>query len=317
MGAMLRKRRQSLKLSVADIEMATKIRGKFLTSLETCDYLALPNDIYSRGFVQCYADFLGLDGATVAMQFQNERGAKPKPTAPKKKAEVKSRRMFITPRLLLAVLSLAIAGGIVAYLSYQFQGLSAAPRLSIISPSSDLVIDGSLTAISGSVAGGADVFVNDSPILVDAAGNFSDKLALQDGVNSIRITAKNRLGKTATITRSILAKVPKIETTPVATADASHPAGTIVGVQVVISIKGAATALIVEVDGKEEFRGTVVDGVVRTYKGTSTVKITTNNAGATSLKITNTIAADKLISPVGASGEIKRGLEFAKDTVIQ
>src|SRR5580704_12303636 len=73
-GRQLKARRQALRLSLAQVELDTKIRGKFLTALESGDYSSLPNDIYSRGFVQHYANHLGLDGEQVAQAYAKERG---------------------------------------------------------------------------------------------------------------------------------------------------------------------------------------------------------------------------------------------------
>src|SRR5882672_7529558 len=73
-GQQLKARRQALRLSLAQVELDTKIRGKFLTALESGNYASLANDIYSRGFVQHYANHLGLNGALVAAEYVKERG---------------------------------------------------------------------------------------------------------------------------------------------------------------------------------------------------------------------------------------------------
>src|SRR5438046_1866585 len=73
-GPLLKKRRAALKLNLADVELATKIRGKYLVRIEAGEWAALPNDIYTKGFVLKYADFLGLDGAAVVRQYLVERG---------------------------------------------------------------------------------------------------------------------------------------------------------------------------------------------------------------------------------------------------
>jgi len=77
-----------------------------------------------------------------------------------------------------------------------------------------------------------------------------------------------------------------------------------------------ATSLVVTVDGKEAWRGTVLAGWSRAFTGQQDVNITTGNAGATSLVVTNTVAASKKLSPLGREGEIRRNQDFAKDTVI-
>ena len=75
-GELLKTRRTMLGISLAQVELETKIRGKFLTQLETGDYSRLPNDIYTRGFVQQYAAYLGLSGQIIAEQYVSERGGR-------------------------------------------------------------------------------------------------------------------------------------------------------------------------------------------------------------------------------------------------
>ena len=54
------RRRQSLELS--DIELATKIRARYLRALEEESFDSLPAQTYVKGFLRTYADYLGLDG---------------------------------------------------------------------------------------------------------------------------------------------------------------------------------------------------------------------------------------------------------------
>lgn len=308
----LKKRRESLKLSLAQVELSTKIRGKYLVKLETGDHASLPNDIYTRGFVRNYASFLGLDAAAVVRQYLAERGGAIDAVPAGLLKPVKQRRLTLTPRLLiLASLAVAVAG-ILGYLYLQFSALAAAPKLEVSAPPGDQVIYGSLIDVAGHAGGGSDVFINDSPVLSDGNGNFSGKLALQDGVNVVRISARNKVGKTTVVSRNILAHLP----TPGAVT-ATVPAASFDGIAMAVNIIGAATGLVVEVDGKEVFRGTMLSGTAQAFKGASKIKITTTNAGSTNLAITNAVVAGKALSPLGKDGESKKDLEFAKDTNFQ
>ena len=163
--------------------------------------------------------------------------------------------------------------------------------------------------MTGSVTPGADVFVNDSPVLTDGNGVFSDKLALQDGLNTVRVTAKSRLGKTSTVSRSILAKIPKA-----APVSADGQVQTIDGINIEVSIKGQATALTVSVDGQDPYRVTMLADSTQLFSGKNSIKITSSNAGSTFLSITNTLVTAKKFGPLGANGEVKRDLIFNRDT---
>ena len=207
-------------------------------------------------------------------------------------------------------LALAVVGWVLWYLLWQFSALAAAPELRVASPNADRVLAGAEITVSGSATPGADISVNDSAVLTDTDGNFSEKVALQDGVNTIRISAHSKLGKVTTVTRNVLAKLPKVDP-----AQAVVPTAVFNGVAVAVSVK-ETTSIVVSVDGKEAFRGTFIAGKSQVFTGTTDVNITTGNAGATSLTVTNAAGAGKTLSPLGKEGEIRRNQDFAKDTVI-
>jgi cytoskeletal protein RodZ len=311
-GSQLQARRKQLRLSLAQIEMETKIRGKFLTALESGQYDSLPNDIYTRGFVQHYANHLGMDGQLVSAAYQAERGAADQAHTGRPQL-ARTRRLVFTGPLLAAFTGLLAIGAIVAYLVWQFTALAAAPHLILTSPDNDVSLTGSVVNIAGSTTPGSDVTVNDSPVLTDTNGGFSEKVALKDGVNVIRVTAKSKLGKSTVVTRNVLAKLPSASQTVT-----SVPLGVIDGVAIQVTIK-QTTSLVVIGDGKELFRGTVLGGNSLLFGGvgTTSIKLTTGNAGATSVMVTNTLAAGKKLDKLGADGEIRQNQEFAKDTVFQ
>ncbi len=308
-GPQLKARRQALRLSLAQVELDTKIRGKFLTALESGDYATLPNDIYSRGFVQHYASYLGLEALPIAAAYAAERGGIEESRTNRPKL-ARPRRFVLTAPLIAAISVMGIMVIIFGYIVWQFSSLAAPPSLTVISPVPDQALTGSVVDVSGNTVPGADVTVNDSPVLTDTDGNFNEKVALQEGINPIRITSKSKLGKTTTITRNVLATIPKLDQVLVAV-----PAAPFDGIAVSLSVS-ETTSLVVLVDGAEAFRGTFVAGHSQLFTGKTDVNITTGNAGATSLVITNAVTAGKRLSPLGRDGEIRRNQIFAKDTVI-
>jgi cytoskeleton protein RodZ len=308
-GQQLKARRQAIRLSLAQVELDTKIRGKFLTALESGNYESLPNDIYSRGFVQHYANHLGLDGAAIAAEYVRERGGVEQADTKRPRLQRPARLVF-TGHLVTVFGVLAVVLAVLWYLLWQFSALAAPPSLTITSPASDQVLAGAVISVSGHTTPGTEVSVNDSPVLADTDGNFTEKVALQDGVNVIRITARSKLGKSTTVTRNVLAKLPKVDP-----AEAAVPAAPFDGVAVSVMAR-ETTSVVVMVDGAEKFRGTFVAGKSLVFTGKGLVSVTTGNAGATSVTVTNAVAANKKLSPLGREGEIRRNQDFAKDTVI-
>jgi cytoskeletal protein RodZ len=61
MGAALRERREAMGVSLAEVEVATRIRQKYLSAIESEEWHMLPGEVVGRGFLRNYADYLGLD----------------------------------------------------------------------------------------------------------------------------------------------------------------------------------------------------------------------------------------------------------------
>jgi hypothetical protein len=61
-GSSLREARLRQQLDFPELELATKIRGKYLRALEAEQFEVLPAQTYVKGFLRTYADELGLDG---------------------------------------------------------------------------------------------------------------------------------------------------------------------------------------------------------------------------------------------------------------
>jgi cytoskeleton protein RodZ len=309
-GQQLKARRQALRISLAQIELDTKIRGKFLTALESGDYSSLPNDIYSRGFVQHYANHLGLDGVKVAGEYESERGGVEASETKRPRLE-QPKRLVFTPRIFAVLAGFVLIASVFGYLLWQFQGLAGAPNLAITNPPSDTVIDAAQVMVGGHTTPGSDVSINGSPLATDMNGNFSEQVALQDGVNSIVVMSRSKLGKTTTMTRNVLAKLPVL-----GAATASVPAAPFNGVAVVVKCS-QTTAIAVMVDGKSQFSGTFLAGTSKLFVGNTDINLTTGNAGATAVTITNSTVANKVINPLGANGEIRNGQDFTSTTQFQ
>ena len=61
-GNSLREARVRQGLDFAEVELATKIRAKYIRALEDEQFEVLPRGTYIKGFLRSYAEYLGLDG---------------------------------------------------------------------------------------------------------------------------------------------------------------------------------------------------------------------------------------------------------------
>ncbi|MFL5897289.1 MAG: helix-turn-helix domain-containing protein [Solirubrobacterales bacterium] len=119
-GNKLREARARRKLSLADVEAATKIRGRYLQAIENDDWGQLPGDTYARAFIRTYGRFLGLDGERLAEEQRRDRGAaRPGERLPRvdpRPARVARRRggggMRISPRLLAALVTALVVAAL-------------------------------------------------------------------------------------------------------------------------------------------------------------------------------------------------------------
>lgn len=68
-GRRLREARERKGLTLHDVQVATKIRRKYLEALERGDDSELPPEVYTRGFIRAYASLVDLDGMELAQAY--------------------------------------------------------------------------------------------------------------------------------------------------------------------------------------------------------------------------------------------------------
>ena len=308
-GQQLKKRRQALHLSLRQVEVQTKIRGKFLTSLESGEYEGLENDIYTKGFVTHYANFLGMDGLQMANKYSQERGEMQVPDtgAPKLGSQP---RIVVTARIATLLGFSLVILSILGYLLFQFSSLAAPPKIQIQSPINNQSITGAVTTIIGTATPGSDVSIDGIGVVTDQSGSFNSTISLMSGLNTIHVTAKSKLGKSSSIGVTVLSVIPSESVKPT-----TVPAAVFNGIA--ISVKASRTiALIVTVDGNTS-KQLLLGGTSKLFQGATDINISTSDAGATSLVITNSVVANKIINKLGANGEVRSNQDFTSTSIIQ
>jgi cytoskeleton protein RodZ len=68
-GQALRTQRETLGLSLSDVERHTRLRAFYLKALEAGDLDGLPSPVQGRGMLKNYASFLGMDADALLLQF--------------------------------------------------------------------------------------------------------------------------------------------------------------------------------------------------------------------------------------------------------
>ena len=68
-GDILRRERERQELTIQDVEQGTSIRAVYIEALENGEYDKLPGEVYAKGFIKNYGNFLELNGEDLVRQF--------------------------------------------------------------------------------------------------------------------------------------------------------------------------------------------------------------------------------------------------------
>ena len=118
-GGNLAAARKGHRLTPADAERLTCLRGKYLAALESNNFDALPGRVYARAFLRTYADALGLDADRFVEEF-DERYPEAEEAAPPPVIRPHGPPR-LRPGVLVALLLVAATIGFVAWSSVSTQ----------------------------------------------------------------------------------------------------------------------------------------------------------------------------------------------------
>lgn len=238
-GKTLREARETLGLTLEEVERVTRIRTYHLEALEKDDFDELPSPVQVRGFLHNYAEFLGLDPDQILLHYaeglQEQRRTRPVGTLEQPGArptvQVRSRRprwltsdLFISAGIVLAVLVVLVWGGSRLIGMASASGDAAQQTASFISPTTT-------TSPAPQQTQDPSLAVSlpaSTPITADDTVIPTPPLQLGSGVN-IRVIATQR------------------------------------------------SFVVVEVDGEEVFRDRMEPGDIQDYSGRDSVSVTTAN----------------------------------------
>lgn len=218
LGELFLAAREELEVSLAEAERSTRIRQKYLAALEASHFEQLPEEVYTLGFVRRYAAFLRLDPNAAVRRFRAERLAKEKlglPTASLTPTPALSRlgpisepRLVITPKIFWLTTSLAAIVAVSGYLWYQVQGFMSAPALELASAATELSVTTPTIAIEGQTTETARLTINAEPVTIGTDGRFRQEIHLEPGLNTIEVTATNKLNRETTKQLRVVATYP-------------------------------------------------------------------------------------------------------------
>ena len=131
-GNSLREARVRQGLGYPELELATKIRAKYLRALEEEDFDVLPSEAYARGFLRSYAEQLGLDGQLYVDEFGSRFGPALREEQPYRQPRVQVRRAVERRAVALALAGIA-AVVVLVFVAWRFGG-SSNPTPAVVQP---------------------------------------------------------------------------------------------------------------------------------------------------------------------------------------
>jgi transcriptional regulator with XRE-family HTH domain len=195
-------------LKLEKVAEKLKINIKYLRILEAGELKKLPAGIYGRNFLKEYALFLQLDVDRLLELFDNETGEKnnqkPKNIFIKKTGNAYH---FITiPRIIKNLIIMGFVAIIVAYLAYSINNIISAPKMTILYPEKDLIIEEHSITIKGQAEPESKITINEETVLMNVNFSFEKTINLKQGINNIEIVAQKKYSKKNIINRKILVK---------------------------------------------------------------------------------------------------------------
>lgn len=274
-GEILVEARKKKNLSLDQVERETRIRKKIVERLEKSDWEAFA-PTYAKGLLRNYSSYLGLDESKVLAFFRREYD--------EKKQKIENRQLVkiqpkfrLTPTFVSALVVVLLILVVFGYLFYQYRSFTAAPSLEIQEPNNNEKIVSSQVNVVGRTLEDSILKINGEQVQISPGGTFSILVNLKEGINILTITSANRFGKISTEKRTVFVQ---------GTADSPgerEQNGKLFNLA--LKIVERPVFLTIVIDGKTAFEGLMLSGSEKKFQAKETIKVTSNDAGATEIEI--------------------------------
>ena len=200
-GNILKEARLKKRYSFAFLEKKTKIKKEFIYAIEKEDWESLPEFSVVSGFVKSLASCLKLDIKFAGALLKRDYSLKALPINPKPDVDDK---FYWTPKytFLVGVSVVVIAVG--GYLGFQYFRFLSPPKLEVFEPKDNSIVTNREVLVYGKTDPDSVVKINNQPILINDKGEFSAKIEIFEGSETIEIVSKARSGKEAIVSRRII-----------------------------------------------------------------------------------------------------------------
>lgn len=200
-GEILKKQREKLGINLYEVEKQIKVRQKFLSAIEENNWGIFTSKVYIGGIIKNYSKLLGLDPKRTLAFFRRDYE---RLETMKFKSRVASR--YLTPETKKIVMAFLIFIFLIffGYFGYQLKLYFSPPKVTIVSPKSEIFKKEDRIKILGQTEKDAAITIFGERVYQNKEGIFEFQFPLHKGQNELVIEVIGANGK-----KTILKKIYK------------------------------------------------------------------------------------------------------------
>jgi len=205
LGEKLKALRKEANLVLSQMAEKTKIPKGYLKHLENGAYDKLPDPIYTRNFLKIYLKTLGAEETYYLDLFEQERGTcdfMKNACLPRQRTN--GFRFLVASHLLKFGLFGIATFSIVFYMGLQVHTILTPPKIAIFEPNDGFLTNDATIFVSGQAEKGAHVRINGAEVLLTNNGDFVIEVALERGLNVIKVEGAKRYSRSAVEYRRVV-----------------------------------------------------------------------------------------------------------------
>ena len=207
-GEQLRTAREAARWPIEEAAYEVNIPRRYLEALERMEISALPGRMYAERFARRYARWLSLNEEEIMAGFAETCALEEveQPSLYRPVERTSQQRMRVWPRVLQWIGGGLLAGLFVVYLGAKVYGVFSPPALVLYSPPADASLSDYSVVIVGKTETETIVRINKKQIQPDEYGNFSERISLLPGLNTIEVSAQKKipLSREARLVRTLI-----------------------------------------------------------------------------------------------------------------
>lgn len=284
-GAILKKRRQTLRKTLSQVSLETKIQEKYLKLLESEEYNQFDSNVFISGFIKIYSEYLGLDVEKMLALYRRSDKALKEPVGGSNKRKIFNIdfRKIVTPMstviaIMVVSLSLFLLNTINKYNEIQKK-----PTITVEFPENNHQTEESKIVIKGRTEDGNQISINDNEVDTDN-GNFQHELELESDENIVEIKSTNPESNLVTIKTLRVEKIA-----PAVDEEVEKPESEIKTFNTYLVIKTEAAWVQLTVDGEQKLAQVVQPSKTETFEIKESLEFVTGKPSITELYVNGAI----------------------------